>query len=55
MLDENVEPNGVVNVIRVEKVTDVVEEPIDFAVVTRKDESLAKGTEKSYRKAKKAF
>ena len=38
--------NGVINVIRVEKVTDVVEEPIRFAVVTKKDENLEKGTEK---------
>src|SRR3954466_6067984 len=45
-LVETVTQNGVINVIRVEKVTDVVEEPISFAVVTQKDESLAKGTEK---------
>ncbi|MCQ6276706.1 DUF348 domain-containing protein [Bacillus sp. V3B] len=45
-LVETVTENGVVNVIRVEKVTDVVEEPISFAVVTQKDENLAKGTEK---------
>ena len=44
--DENVEPNGVINVIRVEKVTDVVEEPIDFAVVTKKGFKMAKGAEK---------
>lgn len=36
----------VVNIIRVEKATDVVEEPVDFAVVTKKDSSLAKGKEK---------
>ncbi|WBL15172.1 G5 and 3D domain-containing protein [Sutcliffiella sp. NC1] len=35
-----------VEVIRVEKVTDVVEEPIKFGVVTRNDNSLNKGTEK---------
>ncbi|WP_425467166.1 ubiquitin-like domain-containing protein [Pseudalkalibacillus caeni] len=35
-----------VNVIRVEKVTDVVEEPIDYQTVTRKDSSLLKGKEK---------
>ncbi len=45
-LDETVKEDTVVNVIRVEKVTDVVEEPINFAVVTKKDSSLAKGTEK---------
>lgn len=35
-----------VNVIRVEKVTDVVEEDTPFATVTRKDGKLAKGKEK---------
>ena len=42
-LSETVKKNGVVNIIRVEKVTDVVEEPLQFAVVTRKDSTLAKG------------
>lgn len=51
-LEENVEPNGVISVIRVEKVTDVVEEPIDFAVVTKKDSGLAKGTEKVVQEGK---
>lgn len=46
-LTETVSENGVVNIIRVEKVTDVVEEPLQFAVVTKKDESLEKGTEKT--------
>ncbi|MGG3468407.1 ubiquitin-like domain-containing protein [Neobacillus pocheonensis] len=46
-LTEKMKENGVVNVIRVEKVTDVVEEPVEFAVVTKKDESLAKGKEKT--------
>lgn len=45
-LTETIAENGVVNVIRVEKVTDVVEEPVQFAVVTKKDEGLEKGTEK---------
>lgn len=45
-LDSTVSENGVVNVIRVEKVTDVVEEPLSFAVVTQKDENLNKGSEK---------
>ncbi|WP_160725699.1 G5 and 3D domain-containing protein [Bacillus sp. USDA818B3_A] len=45
-LTENIPENGVVNVIRVEKVTDVVEEPVEFAVVTKKDENLQKGQEK---------
>nr|WP_319922060.1 ubiquitin-like domain-containing protein [Neobacillus dielmonensis] len=46
-LTEPITMNGVVNVIRVEKVTDVVEEPVEFAVVTKKDESLEKGTKKT--------
>ena len=45
-LTEKIPENGVVNVIRVEKVTDVVEEPVQFAVVTKKDENLQKGQEK---------
>jgi uncharacterized protein YabE (DUF348 family) len=44
-LDSTIKANDVVNVVRVEKVTDVVEEPKDFAVVTRKDSSLTKGKE----------
>ena len=47
--------NMVVNVIRVEKVTDVVEAPVDFAVVTRKDSSLPKGTEKVVDKGEKGL
>lgn len=42
-LTETVLKDGVINVIRVEKVTDVVEEPVQFAVITKKDESLEKG------------
>jgi uncharacterized protein YabE (DUF348 family) len=45
-LDEKVQAKNVINVIRVEKVTDVVEEPVDFAVITKKDESLIQGKEK---------
>ncbi len=45
-LTETISVNGVVNVIRVEKVTDVVEEPVQFAVVTKKDAKLEKGKEK---------
>lgn len=44
-LKEDVEPKSVVKVIRVEKVTDVVEEPIEYALVTKKDSSLMEGTE----------
>jgi uncharacterized protein YabE (DUF348 family) len=46
-LTETVQRDGVINVIRVEKVTDVVEEPINFAVITKKDEDLEKGKEKT--------
>jgi uncharacterized protein YabE (DUF348 family) len=45
-LTDKITENGVVNVIRVEKVTDVVEEPVQFAVVTKKDNKLQKGQEK---------
>ncbi|WP_141434209.1 G5 and 3D domain-containing protein [Bacillus sp. 03113] len=45
-LENQVQKDAVVKVIRVEKVTDVVEEPIRFAVVTKKDDQLASGTEK---------
>lgn len=45
-LEETVKENDVIKVIRVEKVTDVVEEPIGFAVVTKKDNSMDKGAEK---------
>lgn len=46
-MDESIKEKTLVNVIRVEKVTDVVEEPIKFAVVTKKDQTLAKGSEKT--------
>ncbi len=45
-LEEMVVADATVSVTRVEKVTDVVEESVDYAVVTKKDSSLAKGTEK---------
>ncbi|MDN3020000.1 ubiquitin-like domain-containing protein [Paenibacillus sp. BSR1-1] len=51
-LTEKVKDNSVVNIIRVEKVTDVVEEPVEFAVVTKKDENLTKGTEKTLKAGK---
>ena len=40
-------------VVRVEKVTDVVEEPASFAVETRNDPSLLKGREKIVQEGKK--
>ncbi|MFS0645362.1 ubiquitin-like domain-containing protein [Siminovitchia sp. 179-K 8D1 HS] len=54
-LEEEISPNGEVHVIRVEKVTDVVEEPIDFDVVTKKDPSLPIGTEKVVQEGKQGF
>lgn len=45
-LDKMVSAGQAVHVIRVEKVTDVVEEPIDYKTVTKKDSNLAAGTEK---------
>lgn len=44
--DKMVTKDTVVKVIRVEKVTDVVEEPVEYAVVTKNDSSLSKGEEK---------
>ncbi|WP_458411431.1 ubiquitin-like domain-containing protein [Schinkia sp. CFF1] len=41
--NSQVTKNMVVKITRVEKVTDVVEAPVDFAVVTRKDSSLPSG------------
>ncbi|SNT47519.1 Uncharacterized conserved protein YabE, contains G5 and tandem DUF348 domains [Bacillus sp. OK838] len=51
-LAEKVEAENTVNVIRIEKVTDVVEEPVDFAVITKKDDSLSKGKEKIVKEGK---
>ena len=45
-VDDIVAPKDKITVVRVEKVTDVVEESIDFAVQTQSDSSLLKGTEK---------
>lgn len=44
--EEFVTPNAQVNVVRVEKVTDVVEETQSYATVTRKDSSVLKGNER---------
>jgi uncharacterized protein YabE (DUF348 family) len=44
--DTIVDKETAINVTRVKKVTDVVEESVDYAVVTKKDASLAKGKEK---------
>jgi len=45
-LTETVSSNTLIKVIRVEKVTDVVEEPIKFATVTKNDQGLEKGKQK---------
>lgn len=45
-LEEQITANSVVNVVRVEKVTDVVEESVAYAVVTKKDGNLDKGKQK---------
>jgi resuscitation-promoting factor RpfB len=42
-LQEKVKEDMIVKVVKVQKVTDVVEEPINFAVVTRQDAQLPKG------------
>ncbi|MFJ7936792.1 ubiquitin-like domain-containing protein [Sporosarcina sp. NPDC096371] len=51
--DGYLKPGSVVEVVRVEKVTDVVEEPANFAVETRSDPSLLKGREKVVQEGKK--
>ncbi|RFU62671.1 DUF348 domain-containing protein [Peribacillus glennii] len=51
-LGEDVKAGKAINVIRVEKVTDVVEEPVNYKVKTKKDSSLAKGKEKLIRAGK---
>ncbi|MFD2805980.1 ubiquitin-like domain-containing protein [Litchfieldia salsa] len=45
-MGKEIAKDSVVKVIRVEKVTDVVEEPVSYAVVTKKDNSLEKGKQK---------
>ena len=51
-LDEVVKANDVVNVVRVEKVTDVVEETKNFTVISKKDSDLSKGKEKVVQEGK---
>ncbi len=45
-LEKVITPNEKIAVVRVEKVTDVVEESVDFAVEKKNDSSLVKGIEK---------
>lgn len=49
-MDEMVLPNSEVKVVRVEKVTDVVEDSVKFAVESKKDSSILKGKEKIVQK-----
>ncbi len=51
-LGEIVKANDVVNVVRVEKVTDVVEETKNFTVISKKDSDLSKGKEKVVQEGK---
>ncbi|BCB01910.1 G5 and 3D domain-containing protein [Bacillus sp. KH172YL63] len=51
-LDKIVKANDVVNVVRVEKVTDVVEETKNFTVISKKDSNLSKGKEKVVQEGK---
>jgi uncharacterized protein YabE (DUF348 family) len=46
VLDAMVEANSSVKITRVEKVTDVVEESVDYAIVTKKDSKISKGKQK---------
>lgn len=52
-LEEVIAPNDKIAVVRVEKVTDVVEESVDFAIKKKNDSSLLKGKEKVVSEGKK--
>ncbi|WP_193224670.1 G5 and 3D domain-containing protein [Bacillus sp. B1-b2] len=54
-LKEKVKANAVVNITRIEKVTDVVEQPINYAVITQKDSSLPEGTEQVVQEGKEGL
>ncbi len=45
-LNDMIQPNTKINIVRVEKVTDVVEEPVNYTVVKKKDARLEKGKQK---------
>ncbi|OSX54187.1 G5 and 3D domain-containing protein [Anoxybacillus ayderensis] len=45
-LNDMIQPNTKINIVRVEKVTDVVEEPVNYTVVEKKDARLEKGKQK---------
>ncbi|WP_227397304.1 G5 and 3D domain-containing protein [Jeotgalibacillus aurantiacus] len=61
--DDRVEPStdtmltegATVKIVRVDKVTDVVEEPKDFTVETKEDSDLAEGTEEVVQKGEKGL
>ena len=52
-LTEKVEAKNIVNVTRVEKVTDVVESPVEYEIVKKEDSSLSQGKEKILVEGKK--
>jgi len=51
-LSDKVQSENKITVIRVEKVTDVVEEPVQYAVITKQDEKMDKGKKKVLAKGK---
>ena len=53
--DGYLKPGSIVEIVRVEKVTDVVEEPANFVVETRSDPTLLKGREKIVQAGKKGL
>ncbi|MFB6469316.1 ubiquitin-like domain-containing protein [Cytobacillus sp. Hz8] len=54
-LNETIDKRDVVKVIRVEKVTDVVEEPVHYAVVTKRDQSLNQGAQRILKEGQKGL
>ncbi|MBD8038675.1 DUF348 domain-containing protein [Solibacillus sp. A46] len=52
-LEDVITPNDKIAVVRVEKVTDVVEESVDFPIERKNDSSLLKGKEKVVTEGKK--
>lgn len=54
-MDELILPGSEVKVVRVEKVTDVVEDSLKFAKETKKDSSLLKGSEKVVQKGEEGL
>ncbi|AOV06320.1 G5 and 3D domain-containing protein [Sporosarcina ureilytica] len=54
-LDNQVKPGSVVQIVRVEKATETVEEEENFAVETKSDDSLLKGREKVVQQGQKGI